>query len=149
MFNWIKRIFNRKQQSNGHLTEEDRAKALAFRRQQWELNQLEKQAIVQKRMNMLERAISESSGTNKSEEMMLSLLMSFLQKPQQQQQTPNIIYGLETPNTPQQTQQVTLNKEQTIQTAQYIKQNFPKPLLSQLSSLTEQDLLNVRKELIK
>jgi len=137
-FQWI---FKRKE-DNQMITEEMRNKGLEIRRLNHNILQLEKQLEMKQRLEILQEAVTGETKGNKEEQLILNLLMGFMQKPQQQQFS-------QQPNTLTETNEITLNREQITQTAQYLKNNFPKPLINQLSSLTDKDLSNVRKELIK
>lgn len=130
-------IFNFFQKkSNGHLTDEDRAKGLELRRMQTQIQQLEKQLMMKEHLNGLQEMASNFGGKSSSEEMLISMVLPLLLKGQQVTQS-----------VPQPNNNLTLNDEQSKQIATIIKSKVPKQFIDQFFSLTDGDIRLIKQKL--
>jgi hypothetical protein len=146
-FKGIKRIFKGKPKQEPTITDEMRMKALETRRLNAQIDAAEKSLLANQRLAALQKIASqglEESGGSKTEEMLMTMLMTAFMKPQSNTQTQAQMYGA----TPQPISNRSVNSEQNAKVAQFLAAKIPDSLTEQLENLSDDDFLDIKTKVI-
>jgi len=150
MLDKLKKLFKRnKYYKDGVITDEMREKGLEVRRQNAAIRTLQRQLDSQKKLEILEAAITGEKKGNKLEEALLQIIMQkFLNQPQQatQQEKQLNLYGKET--APQE-QPKGLNDVQISNAVKIIKTKLPQEAQEFITRINDEDLIKIRHQLLE
>ena len=129
-----------------------RVKALEVRQQNAQIRQLERQHESQKKLEMLERAITGDKKGNPLEDMFLKVIMSKLLTGQQPQQQGADIYVYGETTTQQQPtvqQPPALNDNQINEAVKIIKKKLPTEAQDFITKVSDADLIKIKHRLME
>lgn len=144
----IKKFFKRnkgKGNPDAMITDEMRLKAIEVRRQNAQIRQLERQHESQKKLEILEEAITGVKKGNPLEEMFMKLIMTKLVEPKAPQQQ-GYVYG-DIPLQPQQQQENRLDDNQINEAVKIIKQKLKKDDITFITAISDVDLITIKNKL--
>ena len=149
----IKKFFRgNKGNPNAVIDDEMRIKALEVRRQNAAIRQLERQHESQKKLELLEKAITGEKKGNPLEDMFMQLIMTkFLTGQQPQQKDANVfIYGDTTiPQQPTTEQPPALNDNQINEAVKVIKAKLPTEAKEFIIRVSDEDLIKIKYKLME
>lgn len=143
----IKKFFKgNKGNPNAVIDDEMRAKGLEVRQQNARIRQLERQHESQKKLEILEQAITGVKKGNPLEEMFMKVVMTQLMKPKEAPQEQGIIYG---DTAPQQQTQPMLNDTQLDEAVKVIKKKLPTEAKKFITTISDADLIKIKHKLLE